>query len=258
MSGFPDLAHPRPSLRTEVGSLNRNSSKHSLHFLGALVHAPLRITLRPMVLWKDSIVSSKQHFERNLITANGEFLPIALLGIRTTVKEDLGCTPAELVYGTTLKVPGQLLAPTTPDSFSNPGDYVHRLRNYMIDINPARTRSQTTTSHVPPDLQDCSHVFIRCDAVRPSLQPQYDGPYRVVSRTPKFFILDVKGKNDSVSVDRLKVAHLPSTTSMDNSFLHHASFSSLPTPTTSTPPVRTTRSGRRVHFPARFAQFSNG
>nr|XP_054767000.1 uncharacterized protein LOC129274180 [Lytechinus pictus] len=174
-----------------------------------------------------------------------EFLPIALLGIRTTVKEDLGCTPAELVYGTTLKVPGQLVAPTTTDSFSNPGDYVHRLRNYMIDINPARTRSQTTTSHVPPDLQDCSHVFIRCDAVRPSLQPQYDGPYRVVSRTPKFFILDVKGKNDSVSVDRLKVAHLPSTTSMDNSFLHHASFSSLPTPTTSTPPVRTTRSVHR-------------
>ena len=33
-----------------------------------------------------------------------EYLLIVLLGIRTTVKEDIGCTPAELVYGTTLTI----------------------------------------------------------------------------------------------------------------------------------------------------------
>ena len=35
-----------------------------------------------------------------------ESLPLILLGIRTTLKEDLHCTTAELVYGTTLRLPG--------------------------------------------------------------------------------------------------------------------------------------------------------
>ena len=36
-----------------------------------------------------------------------EALPIVLLGLRTSVKEDLGCCTAELVYGTTLRIPGE-------------------------------------------------------------------------------------------------------------------------------------------------------
>ena len=34
-------------------------------------------------------------------------LPIVLLGIRTSLKDDLHCTTAELVYGTTLRLPGE-------------------------------------------------------------------------------------------------------------------------------------------------------
>ena len=34
-------------------------------------------------------------------------LPLILLGIRATVKQDLKCTAAELVYGTTLRLPGE-------------------------------------------------------------------------------------------------------------------------------------------------------
>jgi len=34
-------------------------------------------------------------------------LPLILLGIRTTLKQDLKCTPAELVYGTTLCLPSE-------------------------------------------------------------------------------------------------------------------------------------------------------
>ena len=35
-----------------------------------------------------------------------EALPLVLLGIRTTYKQDVMCTAAELVYGTTLRLPG--------------------------------------------------------------------------------------------------------------------------------------------------------
>nr|XP_054924960.1 protein NYNRIN-like [Dermacentor andersoni] len=36
-----------------------------------------------------------------------EALPLILLGIRTAVKTDIGCSAAELVYGTTLRLPGE-------------------------------------------------------------------------------------------------------------------------------------------------------
>ena len=36
-------------------------------------------------------------------------LPLIMLGIRTALKEDLQCSTAELVYGTTLRLPGEFL-----------------------------------------------------------------------------------------------------------------------------------------------------
>ena len=39
-------------------------------------------------------------------------LPIVLLGIRASLKEGLSCTSAELVYGTTLRLPGDFFWPT--------------------------------------------------------------------------------------------------------------------------------------------------
>ena len=37
-------------------------------------------------------------------------LPLVLLGIRTAPKEDLHCSIAELVYGTTLRIPGEFFS----------------------------------------------------------------------------------------------------------------------------------------------------
>jgi len=34
-------------------------------------------------------------------------LPVVLLGIRTSPKDDIGCSSAELVYGTTIRLPGE-------------------------------------------------------------------------------------------------------------------------------------------------------
>ena len=45
--------------------------------------------------------------------------PWGLLGIRSTPKKDLKCSSAELVYGTPLKVPGDVSFPSTSTSSSN-------------------------------------------------------------------------------------------------------------------------------------------
>ena len=42
-----------------------------------------------------------------------ESLPLVLLGIRTAIKEDLHCIAAELVYGVTLRLPGEFFSPSS-------------------------------------------------------------------------------------------------------------------------------------------------
>ena len=39
-----------------------------------------------------------------------DFLPLVLLGIRSSLKDDLGCSSAEMVYGTTLRLSGMFFA----------------------------------------------------------------------------------------------------------------------------------------------------
>ncbi|KFD46879.1 hypothetical protein M513_12237 [Trichuris suis] len=49
------------------------------------------------------------------------------------------------------------------------------------------------------------------DAHRMPLQPPYKGPYKVLKRGPKSFLLDLESGPDSISVDRLKPAFLPAS-----------------------------------------------
>lgn len=58
--------------------------------------------------------------------------------------------------------------------------------------------------YIPPDLDATTHVFVRRDAVRRPLQRPYNGPYRIIKRSDKFYTLDLNGRRDTVSLDRLK------------------------------------------------------
>ena len=56
----------------------------------------------------------------------------------------------------------------------------------------------------PCVLLTAEFVFIHEDISKPPLAPLYRGPYKVLMRSEKFFVLQVGDKSDSVSVDRLK------------------------------------------------------
>ena len=51
---------------------------------------------------------------------------------------------------------------------------------------------------------EAKYVFVQDDASKPPLSPLYRGPYLVLRRSEKFFILQIGDKKDAVSVDRLK------------------------------------------------------
>ena len=173
-------------------------------------------------------------------------LPSALLGIRTAIKEDLKATTAEMVYGTTLRLPGEFFTPCPMESLPKPANYVSQLKRHMKGLRPTPPR----TSHGAiqntggtKGLATTTHVFIRQDSVRKPLQCPYDGPFPVVNRADKYFTIDIHGRKDTISVNRLKPAHL------DESYLQP-----IPNPP-SLLHTQTTRSGRRVHFPKHLSSY---
>ena len=135
-------------------------------------------------------------------------LPFILLGIRAAVKDDLACSSAELVYGCPLRLPGQFFDP--PSAAVNPSsNYVKALQTIMQSLKPVPTSQHATVSpcaFIPMELQSSTHVFIRHDGTKKVLQLPYDGPYAVLARDAKHFTVDIKGKPDTVSIDRLKPA----------------------------------------------------
>lgn len=177
-------------------------------------------------------------------------LPLVLLGIRTAFKEDLGCTCAELVYGTMLRLPGEFFTDTHMPIEHGP--YVTQLKSTMQRLKavpPRQPRRRKT--HVSDDLSMCPYVFVRHDAVRKPLQPPYDGPYRVLKRSTKHFTIDRSGQQEVVSIDRLKPARLESELPTPQPQLLSHQSTSLPAPQA----PRVTRSGRHVHWPERLVHF---
>ena len=181
-----------------------------------------------------------------------ETLPLALLSIRTSVKEDLQTSTAELLYGTTLRLPGEFFSKSFTEGTTDPTSFVARLRDSMRDLHPPLVRPHPHRNvHISKDLSSCTHVFVRIDKVRKPLQAPYDGPYKVLDRAEKYFTLDCNGRRDTVSLDRLKPAYLDTVPEASES--SPRSPSTLPTPAAE--PTRTTRSGRHVHFPERLMSF---
>ena len=130
-----------------------------------------------------------------------ERLPLILLGIRTTYRSDLDGTPAQLIYGTTLRLPGQFFESSVDTSVLDATKYSHRLQSAVQQLHPVSSRPQTTKTNILNDISSCSHVFVRHDAIRKPLQPPYVRPYKVLKRTNNHFTHWIGDKPETLSLD---------------------------------------------------------
>jgi len=95
--------------------------------------------------------------------------PLVLLGIHAGPKQDIGCSSAELVYGTTLRLLGKFFHNNSDQSL-DPTSYVTKLKTIMHHLQPPKARTQLhRQSHVSDILTKCTHVFIRHDTVKKPL-----------------------------------------------------------------------------------------
>lgn len=179
-------------------------------------------------------------------------LPIVLLGLRTSFKEDLQSTPAELVYGSNLQLPGEFFVCSgAPDTV--PSDFVTRLRSSMRKLQPVQTTTHGEKSiFVNKSLANCSHVFVRNDLVLKPLQPSYTGPFQILSRSEKTYKLLIKGKSQIVSLDRIKPAFLCADDTIQHIQTSPENTNNAPLNSNIEQPEIRTRSGRRVIIPKKF------
>lgn len=167
-------------------------------------------------------------------------LPTVLLGWRTTIKEDLEATPAQMLYGTNIRLPGEFLEQS--EKRLDQVTFVGQLQNIMTSVRPVPASSHALNRiFIFKALNNCTHVFVREDGVRRALQSPYNGPYKVVSKTDKLFKLLIKNKPTFISIDRLKPAFLPAEEDPTSQPMP-------PPPSTLPTPGITTRSGRVIRF----------
>ena len=135
-------------------------------------------------------------------------LPSVLLGVCSAVKELLGRSAAEMIYGTTLRLPEKFTRKYTVDAHTNLDNYSDKLRVAMsrLRLCPPRDTHQKNIFQYK-EIDTCTHVFLRRIAIAPPLTAPYDGPYKVIVRSGRVMKILIKGKVETGSSDLVKPAH---------------------------------------------------
>ncbi|XP_037929435.1 uncharacterized protein LOC119687791 [Teleopsis dalmanni] len=187
-----------------------------------------------------------------------EELPLILLALQSVFKDDIQASPAEMVYGTSLKLPGEFFEKTSHIGCDS--EFAIFLRETMDQLCPVPGSNHAKAkTFVQRDLQTCSHVFLRDDNVRPPLKSPYDGPYKVIRRDRKLITILIKDRPVQVSIDRVKAAYLLNEEIESNTQLsRYISLQSSP----DAQPIRrpqqelnsghSASSGRVIRLPVRF------
>lgn len=189
-----------------------------------------------------------------------EELPVVLLGLRAAIRSDTGVSAAELTYGKTIRLPGDFYEETK--IFTSDSEYLQSLKDTINKLKPRPpSHGNSRALFVAKDLNSCQYVFVRSDIMRKSLQPPYDGPYEVIKRLGKTYVIKIGDKEKSICMDRLKPAYIienDNYSSNDSSKIvitdqTDVDISDKEATSSNVLHPKTTRSGRVVKTPIRFS-----
>ena len=163
-----------------------------------------------------------RQLKTSILTSNNvnnwtDSLPLILLGIRSSAKEELQCSPAELVYGQCLRITGEMVVHKTEIISS---EYLlTKLRQYFDQVKNKIIYHGKSKSYIPKSLKDCEFVFLK--VIQPSkLQDPFEGPYKVLEKSDKVFKIQYGSSIRSVAIDLIKPAfiHVDTKTISKNTF----------------------------------------
>ncbi|XP_051155191.1 uncharacterized protein K02A2.6-like [Leptopilina boulardi] len=138
-------------------------------------------------------------------------LSTVMLGLRNNVL-DSGASPAEYLYGTTLRIPGEFVIPE--DFSANRQIFIEEFREHMKLVKPVPVEHRHKRKiFFFKDLYSCSHVFVKVGPIKKALECPYLGPYKVIKRiSDRVFEVELNGINKQISVENLSPRFLLSVT----------------------------------------------
>ena len=149
-------------------------------------------------------------------------LPLVLLGIRSSLKEDLGGSSAQLILGSSVRLPGQYFE-FRKYQFESHFEYFQRLNKYIHSLRAIPPRLVTSNaSFIDQQLHNADYVFVRKEASRSPLERTYFGPFKVIYKANKYITLLQNGVLNNVSINRLKTHTYLFFTQMNPCNLQHA------------------------------------
>ena len=136
-----------------------------------------------------------------------ERLYLALLSLKTSYTEGIKQAPSNIVYGTNLRLPGEIIIPSNENAnWSNHSEYGKKLANAMKFISSRKSNFKTIEGYRDPALETCTHVFVRNLKKKTSLEPHFLGPFQVIEKKDKYFRI-MYGKNEeNININRIKPA----------------------------------------------------
>ncbi|GFW14295.1 retrovirus-related Pol polyprotein from transposon opus [Trichonephila clavipes] len=84
-----------------------------------------------------------------------ESLPTVLLGLRAAIRPDISYTIAQMVYGTSIKLPGEFFDPPTINM--DPRNFVAKLQQHMAELKPLKSPSNRK-----------QNIFVHKDRLQPA------------------------------------------------------------------------------------------
>ena len=119
-------------------------------------------------------------------------LSTVLLGLRSSVM-DSGFSPAEFVYGTTLRIPAEFVLPDYESADQQ--IFLEEFRKHVRQVKPVPVGHHCKRRvFVHKNLASCTNVFLRVTISRRSLEQPYTRPHKVLDRiSDRVFKIHVNG-----------------------------------------------------------------
>lgn len=125
-----------------------------------------------------------------------------VLGFKATPRDDTRGSPAQLTFGQQLRLPGEFVpshGAATPDR-----SFLDKMHKFFAAVTPfPMAHKRKVAGHVPKEMSTCRRVWLE-EVVKTPLTPPYSGPYDIIERSDKYFTIDLDGRHENVSMDRLK------------------------------------------------------
>ena len=204
-NGGEFIAHVFGELCEQLGVCHKTTTAYNPQAQGAIerVHRSMKTAFRAL---EDPSAWASQ-------------LPFITLAINNLPCDNNFFTAHQMTFGQAANLPGSVFPLQTGTEEGNTSmsatlAFFECMRHHRKTARPLPDISP----HIDKDLFTCKSVWIRNNAKKSSLEPQYTGPYLVLDRREKYFTVLTDNGAVSVCIDRLKTSYeLPEASNDDHS-----------------------------------------